>query len=147
MLLNDIDLLVTGPGGRLYYGNGANFFLVEIKFNTVITYFLLGFQYGDDSNPNEQVTIDDPTHSEGCEVDFCEYTVSLQSGTYLQGGLQHVGLVITTSGYVVEPNDPRYVSKASSSVTVSDYSTELNKLRTYLVLSINFMCSSCLHLI
>lgn len=116
------------------------FFFFKFPF-TFSNYLNVGVYGGDDSNPNEQITINDPVNlnfdnSDCCEREFCVYIIAVQSAQFLQGGSQKFGLVITTTGKITEPSSIRDTS-ASSSVTddhevTNDYSDDQNKLRLHL---------------
>ena len=74
LLLHDLDLLVVGPDKTAYWGNGMT--------------------GGDESNPNEQVTIRSPK----CLGASCTYTVYVHAHALPFGGSQHLALVITSAG-------------------------------------------------
>ena len=68
MLINDMDLIVEDPTGKIYYGNGLR---------------------GDDVNNVEQVTIEAPTVSDTV------YQIRVSTGEYLYGGSQTFSLIVT----------------------------------------------------
>ena len=72
-LLNDLDLMVVSPSGKVYYGNNRQ---------------------GDEFNPLERVVINHPERG--------EYKVHVTSKILAYGTEQLYSIVITSDGYVVE---------------------------------------------
>eukprot|EP01041_Mallomonas_annulata_P005578 gene5578-11237_t len=72
-LLNDLDLMVTSPSGKVFYGNGRR---------------------GDERNPVERVVVSAPETG--------KYTISVTAKQLVESGSQQYALVITSGGYVLE---------------------------------------------
>ena len=77
-LLNDLDLKVVDPSGKVIYANG------KVTF--------------DDVNNNEQIVIDSPT----CTGNNCVYKVSVTGTSVTATSTQSFAFVMTTSGSVSE---------------------------------------------
>jgi hypothetical protein len=79
-LIHDLDLRVTSPAGKDYWGNR-------------------NLNGGDDQNPNEQVAIQSPSCSDG----NCVYIVAVIGASISMADAQSFAVVMTTSGVVSEP--------------------------------------------
>eukprot|EP01034_Spumella_vulgaris_P025675 gene25675-32159_t len=112
LLIHDLDLVVAGPDGDVYLGNKNG-----VTFNRYYTTTASAdTTHTDEVNPNEQITISNPTcaggdvrgasssggDSEGSRSE-CVFKVYVQSYALSASEKQSFALVITTDGTVSEP--------------------------------------------
>jgi subtilisin family serine protease len=86
-LVHDLDLAIRDPENKMHWGNGV--------------------EYGDTTNPNEQVTIASPR----CVNGNCVYTVIVRAYSVADSEVQPFGIVMTTAGGVsggVESDDSMF---------------------------------------
>ena len=115
LLMHDLDLMVMSPDGSLHWGNanrGQDFHsssdvsaeaqrMTGDPFGSNSSY--PGWAWADDTNPNEQILIENPQCSASSIEQYCVYTAYVHADYLPLHSYQNYAVVITSPGTVSDP--------------------------------------------